>query len=281
LARRHGASILLRIDDLDRERYSVAYLEDIFGTLRFLAIPWDEGPLDVKGFERDWSQVRRMSLYIAALERLRAAGAVFACSCSRAQLEQAGGDGGYPGTCRDRGIPLDAEGVNWRVRTEGWQQNEANWIRGDMGWPKGVAAGLPVEMRDFVVRKKDRFPAYQLTSVIDDIHFGVDLIVRGEDLRSSTLAQLWLAEVLGAAGMPAAAKFRGAQFIHHSLMTDVDGEKLSKSAGATSIHYLRKQGASAADIFMLIARTLGSGAPVRDWEQLATLLFVRGYGIGR
>ena len=137
------------------------------------------------------------------------------------------------------------------------------------------------EMTDFVVRKKDGFPAYQLTSLIDDIHFGVDLVVRGEDLRASTMAQVYLADVLAAAGMSGAEGFGGVRFVHHPLVTAADGEKLSKSAGSTSIQYLRRQGSSPADIFTLIGRSLDSEEPVRDWEQLATLLFARGYGLDR
>ena len=264
LARHAGASVLLRIDDLDRERFSVDYLEDIFETLRFLGISWDEGPVGVEDFERNWSQMRRMRLYEEALGLLRESGAVFACTCSRSQL--AGLQGGYPGTCEERRISLDADGVSWRLRTE----------------------GLAGEMRDFVVRKKDGFPAYQLTSLVDDLYFGVDLIVRGEDLRPSTLAQLWLAEVLSAAtlrdgasgeGVFARNVFRNARFYHHPLLVTAAGEKLSKSAGATSIQYLRQQGFTPADVYQLIARLLGFEGPVGDWEQLAALVFARGYGV--
>lgn len=269
LARRSGASILLRIDNLDRERASQEYLQDIFETLRFLGIPWDEGPKDVAGFERSWSQVRRLSMYEEALRLLRESGMVFACSCSRAELARAGGDGGYPGTCRERGVPLDAPGVNWRLRTDA---KSAGFVRRDE---------LPAEMRDFVVRKKDGFPAYQLSSVVDDVHFGVDLIVRGMDLLPSTSAQLVLAEVLTVAGMAEAASFGRARFVHHPLLLGADGDKLSKSAGATSINYLRQQGHSAADVFALIGRLSGLEEPVGDWEGLATRLFARGYGVGR
>jgi glutamyl-tRNA synthetase len=255
LARRSGASILLRIDDLDRSRFLVEYLEDIFETLRFLGIPWDEGPMDAGDFERNWSQVHRMELYERALGLLRESGAMFACSCSRSQLTQAGGR--YPGTCRERGITLDAPEVSWRVETTG---------------------ELPAEMDDFIVRKKDGLPAYQLSSVVDDIHYAMDLVVRGEDLRASTLAQLYLADVLSGAGMREAAAFRGVRFVHHPLLLGADGEKLSKSAGATSIRYLRTQGFAAGDVFSLIARLSGLEEPVRDWEQLATQLFARGYG---
>jgi len=258
LARRTGASILLRMDDLDRERASIEYVEDIFETLHFLGIPWDEGPVDVVDFERSWSQVHRMGMYERALSQLRDGRAVYACSCSRSQLAHTGGS--YPGTCRNRGISLDAPEVNWRLRTD---------------------EGLPAEMRDFVVRKKDGFPAYQLSSVVDDLYYGVDLVVRGEDLRASTEAQLYLAKALAAAGMPGAAEFSGVRFVHHPLLLAEGGEKLSKSAGATSIQYLRGQGYAAADVFALIGRLLGSAELPRDWEQLATLLFARGYGPDR
>jgi len=269
LAQKSGARVLLRIDDLDRERVNAAYLGDIFDTLHFLGIPWDEGPADVASFEAQWSQLIRMELYNKALRVLRDSGAVFACDCSRAQLLRSGAEGVYPGTCRDRGLSLDAPNVNWRLRT-----------------PPEV--GLPPEMRDFVVRKKDGFPAYQLTSLVDDLHFGVDLIVRGEDLRPSTLAQLWLAEVLSAATLRDGAsgqgvfgrnEFRNTRFYHHPLLVTAAGEKLSKSAGATSIHYLRQQGFTPADVYQHIARLLGFAEPVRDWEQLATLVFARGYGV--
>jgi glutamyl-tRNA synthetase len=102
-------------------------------------------------------------------------------------------------------------------------------------------------MKDFVIRKKDGFPAYQLTSITDDLHFGVDLIVRGQDLWPSTLAQLYLARLL-----PGGTAFANATFHHHGLLTEKDGDKLSKSEGATSIQFLRKEGASAADIYKMI-----------------------------
>ncbi|HWB90453.1 MAG TPA: glutamate--tRNA ligase family protein, partial [Puia sp.] len=78
LARRTGAEILLRIDDLDRERVQRDYLQDIFDTLTFMQIPWDQGPRNVDDFEREYSQVHRLPLYRAALARLREAGAVYA-----------------------------------------------------------------------------------------------------------------------------------------------------------------------------------------------------------
>jgi len=254
MARTAGAKILLRIDDLDRERVEAAYVQDIFDTLNFLELPWDEGPKDVNEFEREWSQVHRTGLYREALDQLRDRGQVFACSCSRAQVSRESVDGVYPGTCRDKGISLDAENVSWRLRTGG-EEGGVKVLGGEVGAEKSVGqmreeivkVGLPETMKDFVVRKRDGFPAYQLTSVIDDLYFGVDLVVRGEDLWASTVAQHCLAARLGKG-----EEFGAIAFYHHPLLVGKGGRKLSKSAGDTSIQFLRKQGFSREDIFAMI-----------------------------
>ncbi|WP_431214676.1 glutamate--tRNA ligase family protein [Puia sp. P3] len=102
LAKSFGARILLRIDDMDRERVVPEYVQDIFDVLNFLELPWEEGPRNVKEFEREWSQVHRMGMYREALEDLREKGDVFACSCSRAKVMRDSPDGVYAGTCRDK-----------------------------------------------------------------------------------------------------------------------------------------------------------------------------------
>jgi glutamyl-tRNA synthetase len=243
------ASIFLRIDDLDRERVSRDYVEDIFETLTFLGIPWDEGPRNFEEYQQMYSQVHRLELYRAALQQLREEGKLFACDCSRGTILRESPDGVYPGTCRNKKLSLDAEGCSWRIRTEG------------AVLPEGIA--LPAEMTDFVVRKKDGFPAYQLTSVLDDLYYGVDLVVRGEDLWPSTLAQRWLAGQLGR------EEFGSIVFFHHPLLMAAGGDKLSKSAGATSVHYLRRQGLQPPDIYPMIVRMLGMDFPAWNWEELA------------
>jgi glutamyl/glutaminyl-tRNA synthetase len=258
LARQSGASILLRIDDLDRERVSGEYVEDIFETLNFLGIPWDEGPRNAGEFEQVWSQVHRLGMYREALERLRERGRVFACDCSRSKILRESPEGVYPGTCREKGMSLDMEGCSWRVRTEGVGPGGAGLEDEGSG-----DAGLPAEMADFVVRKKDGYPAYQLTSVIDDLHFGVDLVVRGDDLLASTAAQRWLAGELGF------EEFRRIRFYHHLLLMESGDEKLSKSAGAASVRYLRRQGFKRAEIYSMILQRLGSDATAGSWEELA------------
>lgn len=246
LAKQSGARILLRIDDLDRERVRPEYVEDIFETLAYLDIPWDEGPRDYQDYNESYSQVHRMGLYEAVLGKLRSRGVLFACDCSRATLLGGSLEGGYACRCIHRGLPLDKAGYNWRIDTSNRE--------------------LPQCMHNFVVRKKDGFPAYQLTSLVDDIHFGVDLIVRGADLWPSTQAQTYLAQLLGY------DSFLDAAFRHHILLKTGTDEKLAKSAGATAIRYFRKQGQTKADIYQLMGRWAGLPVPISCWEALTPLV---------
>src|ERR1051325_8948231 len=108
LARKTGAKIFLRIDDLDRERLAKKYVQDIFDTLLFLEIPWDEGPRNMKEYEDEFSQAHRLHLYEKALDRLKEAGHLFACTCSCAQVSLQN-DGSYPGTCRNKKLPFETK----------------------------------------------------------------------------------------------------------------------------------------------------------------------------
>jgi glutamyl/glutaminyl-tRNA synthetase len=254
LAEQMGAQILLRIDDMDRERVEQQYIDDIFETLDFLGIPWHEGPRDSVDFEANFSQRHRLDLYQIALEKLVKTGLVYACDCSRKQIAEQN-NGIYRGTCKHKKIPLETENVAWRINTETARMvrlNKVNFV------------AFPAEMQHFVIRKKDGFPAYQLTSVIDDLHYGIDLVVRGQDLFQSTLAQLFLAQLLGE------TRFADIYFYHHQLLTDTDARKLSKSAGDTSIHYLRQHGKTAAEIYRLIGDN--AGLTIDKWEDFAPLL---------
>ncbi|QEH39353.1 glutamate--tRNA ligase family protein [Chitinophaga sp. XS-30] len=251
IAEHMGAKTLLRIDDLDRQRVEEKYVMDIFDTLEFLGIPHHEGPDNYPEYLSRYSQIHRTGLYNSALKDLREKGTIFACTCSRTQVP----NGIYPGTCRNKHIPLDHPDVNWRLRT-----NETaltvHTLRGEK-----ITATLPPEMQDFVIRKKDGFPAYQLASLVDDHFFGINLIIRGEDLWPSTLAQLYLAEVLDY------QPFRNAVFHHHPLLL-TGNRKLSKSAGDTSIGFLCKAGKTPEEVYGMIAQMLGIATPVSGCSSL-------------
>jgi glutamyl/glutaminyl-tRNA synthetase len=116
IARKCGAAILLRIDDMDQTRADSRYVQDIFGTLHFLDIPWDGGPRNEKEFVENYSQLRRMASYNNALAELAEKNMVFACACSRSELIVRGAC-----FCREKKIPLDTENVSWRLITDNRQ----------------------------------------------------------------------------------------------------------------------------------------------------------------
>ena len=217
---RPGGKILLRIDDLDSDRKRPEFVEDVFLTLDWLKIDWDEGPTGPDDFEKNWSQRHRIDLFEQILKDLRAKNLLFACGKSRRELADFGEK--YPIPVDETGIsalPLDSESVTWRVKT-----------------PPDLA------LSGFVARQRDGIPAYQVASLADDVHFKITHVVRGEDLQNSTEAQLFLAKKLG---LSALLKIK---FWYHPLILQENGEKLSKSAGANSLRSMRENGISSAQI---------------------------------
>lgn len=261
LAKKAKAKILLRIDDFDRERTNKLYVQDIFDTLNFLELPWDEGPRNLWEYEHEYSQAHRMELYANALQQLQESGSLFACSCTRADLLRMNPDSIYTGTCRNKNIPLETKNVSWRIYTTGAEALHVKTLQ-----EQHIKVALPASMSDFMVRKKDGFPAYQLISVMDDIHYGIDLVVRGDDLWPSTLAQLYLSSFL------APNTFTDTAFYHHPLMFGADGSKLAKSAGSTSVYSLRYQHKKPAEIYSLLARLLHINTDPKNWQELVEAL---------
>ena len=255
LASQSGAKILLRIDDLDRQRANPLFVQDIFDTLNFMEIPWDEGPRNATEFEREWSQLQRINYYEKALQQLKDGGKLFACTCSRAQIN---GEN-YPGTCRDKEIPFDTKDCCWRLRTNNDEELSIKTLSGD------IKTTLPAQMHDFIVRKKDGYPAYQLASLIDDVHFGVDFIVRGEDLWPSTVAQNYLSRLIGS------NSFAQTTFYHHTLLMAEGDKKLSKSSGDTSIQNLRLSGKMPPEVYNTIVQLCGIKQPVNNWQTLGDI----------
>lgn len=225
IARESGGTVLLRIDDLDAERTRPAYVEDIFESLHWLGITWDEGPRDAVDFARNWSQTGRMGPMYNMLERLRDMGVLFACICSRKELAGC--------TCRDQGLSFDATGTTWRLRVPAPCPVVINDLIGG-----STTVDLNTLMPDPVLRQRNGSPAYQLASLADDLRFGINVIVRGEDLLPSTACQLYLAALLAEHG------FLDVMFLHHPLITDDQGRKLAKSEGADSLRTMRSGGIS-------------------------------------
>jgi len=248
-ARDAGGVLVLRNEDLDparaRSDFAAAMLED----LRWFGLEWQEGP-DVGGPYAPYAQSDRRAGYRAAFDRLRAAGAIYPCTCSRRDVLEAAGaphepppgeawtpdEPLYPGTCRpenpNRSLsspsPRPAVAVNWRFRVPDGET--LSFTDGHYG-PQSATAGL--HFGDFIVWRKDDTPAYQLACVVDDDAMRITEVVRGADLLLSTFRQLLLYRALGLT--PPA-------FRHCPLLADADGARLAKRHEALSLRTLRDQG---------------------------------------
>ncbi|MCR9153343.1 MAG: glutamate--tRNA ligase family protein [Bacteroidetes bacterium] len=231
MARKDGLEILLRIDDMDRNRYRRSYLEDIFLSLEALGIDYDEGPQAVDDFEKNWSQLKRMDLYHEALNEIRLKGDLFACSCSRKEILRLNPDGLYPGTCRSKGLSLDEDSHAWRWQHCNLELSLKNWMGEKDTFP------YPLEMQHLVLRTKSAKPAYQICSLIDDLHFKVSHIVRGQDLWHSSLVQIALAQKYQWSNFPMV------NFHHHPLLLNGEKQKISKSQAAPAAEVYRNEAA--------------------------------------
>ena len=219
LAKRHGALLGLRIDDLDRERFRPEYLRDVFRCLDALGIVPAFGPRTEEEFYTSYRQELRLPRYREVLEQLKGLGLLYVCRCSRKAVSEWVGVG-CPGSCAEEHLPFDGPDTLWRLRAP---EEAVEWEDGFLG---AVRVNLRERMGDVVLRRRDGLPAYQITSLTDDHDLQIDLLVRGEDLLVSTAVQVWLSEKLW--GPAKVLRY------HHPLLLSPSGEKLSKSAGAGS-----------------------------------------------
>jgi glutamyl-tRNA synthetase len=257
-ARVAGGAWLMRVEDLDGPRVRPGLEARILDELRWLGLPWEEGP-DVGGPCGPYRQSERLALYRDALDRLRADARVYPCFCSRAEIAAAAqaphgpSDEGprYPGTCaRLSSAEAARRGSGrrpaWRFRAA---PGEVRFVDGIHG-PQAV--DVAAEVGDFVVARADGIPAYQLAVVVDDAAMGVTDVVRGDDLLSSTGRQLQLYAALGLAAP---------RFAHVPLVLGEDGARLAKRHGALSLGELRDRGADPARVVGLLAESCGLAAP--------------------
>lgn len=219
-ARRAGGQWLVRIEDLDPPREVPGSADQIIATLATFGFEWNESIV---------RQSARSSLYEAAVNQLLDGDDAFHCSCSRAEIEAAGGtaaDGDelrYPGWCRT-GARMPGRKLAVRFRTAPDPVVFNDCVQG----LTSVAVGA--EIGDFVIRRRDGLFAYQLAVVVDDAAQGITDIVRGTDLLRSTPRQILLQRAL---------RLRTPTYAHMPVATDHNGIKLSKSAGAASLDLQR------------------------------------------
>lgn len=246
-ARDAGGTLILRNEDLDRARCRPEYVGAMIEDLHWFGFDWDEGP-DLGGPHAPYDQSRRFDNYAAAFERLRAAGLVYPCICSRRDIAESAsaphesGIGGgdeplYSGRCRPENTSAAERAVrsawpraghSWRFRVPDRRRMEYR----DSGLgPQSAVAGET--FADFVIWRKDDLPSYQLAVVVDDAAMGITEVVRGADLLVSTFRQLLLFEALGLAAP---------QFHHCPLMLDESGQRLAKRHDSLSLRALREAG---------------------------------------
>jgi glutamyl/glutaminyl-tRNA synthetase len=256
IARVNGGTVRLRIDDLDEVRTRQEYLENIFRVLDFIGLVPDEGPSGVEDFLGHHSQKLRVHNYMALINQLKDAGHLFACSCSRSRIMAENTEGIYPGTCRTRQIESATKEIAWRVALPPGCHIQFQ----DVITKNTNKVVLTEEMGDFAVMRKDELPAYQIASLADDLLYGINLVVRGNDLRTSTAAKLHLATLLSL------STFASMDWHHHSLLRNEQKQKISKSAGDLSVWNMMEKGMKKDDFLYRIAPWLG--LPQRPYQSL-------------
>ena len=216
LSVRHaGGRFLLRIEDLDIPRCPKRLADQAIEDLRWLGFTWDEEPL--------W-QSQRSDVYRHYLDMLTRAGLVYPCFCTRAQLHASAapnlGDTQfiYPRTCAS--LTAAEAAALCKLRKPAMRlhvpDRDVTFTDGLFG---SQSENLSRDCGDFVIQRSDGLFGYQLAVVIDDMLSGVNEVVRGRDILSSTPRQMYLLEQLGAE-IPA--------YYHIPLLTDHDGRRLAK-----------------------------------------------------
>ncbi|HET7694459.1 MAG TPA: glutamate--tRNA ligase family protein [Vicinamibacterales bacterium] len=241
--------VILRIEDHDRERCRPEYEAGILEDLAWL------------GYVPDFPVVRqsdRDAVYRRGVDALIAQGLVYACDCTRKDIEaRAAGadrpapiDSGaaelvYDGHCRGRRLAI-ADGVGWRVRMDPGVERFDDLLAGPQAQDPSGQCG------DVLIRDRLGNWTYQFAVSVDDFDQEIDLVIRGIDLLASTGRQIRLARLLG--------RTQPAAFMHHPLLMKSPAQKLSKSDGDTGVRELRARGWTPADVKSAAIQALRDGA---------------------
>jgi glutamyl-tRNA synthetase len=245
-ARNAGSNFLLRIEDLDQASARPEHEASAIDHLSRLGIDWD-GPIVRQSERRD--------LHEDALATLTAAGRTYPCYCSRREMlaeahaaiaapHGSAPPVGYPGTCRDLSTSERSErGAEGRKPSLRLRADAA-----EMSFVDQLVGPVSGVVDDFVVRRADGMPAYNVVVVVDDRDQGVEEVVRGDDLVSTTPRQLLVARMLG---------FESPTYAHVPLVLDPGGERLAKRHGAVTLDDQNSLGRSDAEILSVLAVSLG------------------------
>ena len=239
VARHSDGTFILRIEDTDSERNREEWVDGILSAMHWLGMDPDEGP---------YRQSLRTGRYEQAVDALWEGGFLYACDCTREQIDarnKAAGikTPGYDGFCRHRGLPR-GEGRALRFRTPDQGVTIVHdVIRGAVEFPCAA-------MDDFVAVKADGAPLFVLANVVDDIDMAITHVIRGEDLLPTTPKGILAWEALASTGWEADGSVGGADrptpplpvFAHLPLLVNQQGKKLSKRRDPVAVEWYREQG---------------------------------------
>lgn len=250
VAKSQNGRIVLRIEDLDRERSKPAYVDAVQRDFELLGLTWDVGPV----FQHD-----RDEAYEAAFDFLQKCGLVYPCFCTRADLHAAsaphqGEKLVYPGTCRH--LTDDQRAARTREleaclpsRKPAWRlMVDERTIAVDDLFQGRYAQRLDTDCGDFLIRRSGAAFAYQLAVVVDDAACGVNSVVRGVDLLCSTPQQIYLQDLLG---------YPHARYAHVPLFVARDGRRLAKRNRDAALDELLAQLGSPEAVVGHVAYTAG------------------------
>jgi len=244
-ARSAGARFLVRIEDLDpgrsRREHEAVQLAD----LAALGLDWD-GPVV--------RQSKRRERHRDALEQLRAAGRVYPCWCTRAEIREAASaahgplpEGAYPGTCKRLTAAQRAE----RERSDRPPALRLDAGGERVGFKDRLHGHVEAVVDDLVLWRGDDTPAYNLAVVVDDADQGIGEVVRGDDLLETTPRQLLVQRLLAV---------QAPSYAHVPLVLGSDGARLAKRHGAVTLADRAARGETPADALAWMAHSLGLAA---------------------
>jgi glutamyl-tRNA synthetase len=262
-ARHHGGKFILRIEDTDLERSRPEYTENILAGLRWLGLNWDEGP---------FYQSQRLHLYKEAVQQLLERGLAYHCYTTSEELEalreaqKARGeapryDNRHRNLTPEQRATFVAEGRSAVIRFKIDDGREILWndlVRGKMSWRGSDLGG------DMVIARASETgigqPLYNFVVVVDDIDMQISHVIRGEDHIANTAKQILLYEAFGA---------KIPEFAHTPLILNMDGRKLSKRDGVTSISDFQQLGFMAEGLVNYM--TLLGWSPPDSTQEIFTL----------
>ena len=229
--RRLGGTFILRIEDTDEARNRPEWTDGIISALDWLGMAPDEGPFFQSAAEET---------HAAAIEALWDSGALYACGCTREEIDErtkaraAAGDPtpGYDGYCRDLGLPRgEGRALRFRTPDEGVVQVH-DLVRGEVEFPQRA-------LEDFICVKGNGKPLFVLANAVDDRTMAITHVIRGEDQLPTTPRQIMLWGALNAAegrdlALPA--------YAHLPLLVNERGKKLSKRRDPVAVEMYREQG---------------------------------------